>query len=75
MEFLATLLIILAFVGAAFFLINIRHIFTGQEFRGTCASNSPFLKEKLGGECSVCGKGPDEACKGDEQKRAAASGV
>jgi len=72
MQFLATLLIIFAFIGAAFFLINIRHIFTGKEFRGTCGSNSPFLKDKLG-ECSVCGKKPEEECKGDEQQRAAAA--
>jgi len=71
MEFLYTLFIVLAFIGIAFFLINLRQIFTGKEFRGTCGSNSPFLKEKLGA-CSVCGKKPEEECKGDTEQRAAA---
>ncbi|TVR76487.1 MAG: hypothetical protein EA409_13415 [Saprospirales bacterium] len=71
MEFLYTLFIVLSFIGLAFVMINIRHILTGREFRGTCGSNSPFLKDKLG-ECSVCGKKPDEECKGDESQRAAA---
>nr|MBS0037926.1 hypothetical protein [Saprospiraceae bacterium] len=72
MEFLFTLLVVLGFIGAAFFLINIRQIFTGREFRGTCGSNSPFLKNKIG-ECSLCGKKPDEECRGDAEQRAAAS--
>jgi len=32
------------------------------EFKGTCASQSPYLKNQLG-ECTVCGKNPDEECK------------
>jgi hypothetical protein len=49
------------------YLINIRQLVTGQEFRGTCASNNPMLKSKVG-ECTVCGKTADEACKMPEVK-------
>lgn len=61
-SFIATLVIIFVVFGLSFILINIRQIFTGQEFRGTCASNNPLLKNKFG-ECSVCGKLPEEDCK------------
>lgn len=62
MEFLYTLLIIFGVFGISFILINIRYIITGNEFRGTCATNNPMLKNKLG-ECNVCGKKPEEDCK------------
>lgn len=65
MEFLYTLGIIFVFFLAAFAMINIRHIFTGNEFRGTCATNNPMLTSQIG-ECSVCGKKADEACKKPE---------
>lgn len=65
MEFLYVLAIIFAFYGIAFVLINIRHILTGNEFRGTCATNNPMLKDKVG-ECSVCGRQPGEACQNPE---------
>jgi hypothetical protein len=66
-EFLYTVLIIFGVFAISFALINLRHIFTGNEFRGTCASNNPMLKEELG-ECSLCGKKADEACKMPEVK-------
>ena len=66
-EFLYTLLIIFAVFGISFAMINLRQIFTGKEFRGTCASNNPALKEQIG-ECSVCGKKADEPCKMPEIK-------
>ena len=66
-QFIYTAVIIFGIVGVSFFLLNLRQIFTGKEFRGTCASNNPMLKEKLG-ECSVCGKKADEACKMPEVK-------
>jgi len=67
MSFLYIFLIIFGTFGISFFLINIRHIFTGNEFRGTCSSNNPMVKDKFG-NCNVCGKGPDEVCKNPEEK-------
>ena len=66
-QFLYTLIIIFCVFGLSFILINIRQIFTGQEFRGTCASNNPMIKNNLG-ECTVCGKMPEEDCKMPEVK-------
>jgi len=66
-QFVYLFLVIFAIFGAAFVLINIRHLFTGNEFRGTCASNNPMLTNKIG-ECEVCGKSPDELCKMPEVK-------
>ena len=62
MEFLYTLGIIFAFFGISFILINLRQVVTGQEFRGTCATNNPMLKNQIG-DCEVCGKKPEEECK------------
>lgn len=60
-QFLYTLVIIFAVFGVSFMLINLRHIVTGNEFRGTCASNNPMLKDELG-DCTMCGKKADEEC-------------
>ncbi len=67
MEFLYILLIIFVVFGISFLLINIRHIVTGNEFRGTCATNNPMLKNQIG-ECTVCGKKPEEECQMPEVK-------
>ncbi|MFK8103379.1 MAG: hypothetical protein AB8G15_12675 [Saprospiraceae bacterium] len=69
MEFLYIFAIIFATFGISFMLINIRHIVTGNEFRGTCATNNPMLKNKIG-DCTVCGKKPEEDCKMPEVKGA-----
>lgn len=61
-EFLYTLVIIFGVFAISFIMINIRYIVSGQEFRGTCATNNPMIKNNLG-ECGVCGKKPDEDCK------------
>ena len=61
MEFLSVLTIIFITFGISFVLINLRQVVTGKEFRGTCATNNPMLKSKVG-ECTVCGKKPDEDC-------------
>lgn len=53
--------------GLSFILINIRQILTGQEFRGTCATNNPMLKNQIG-DCQVCGKKGEEVCKMPEVK-------
>ncbi len=58
---LSTFVLIFSVFLIAFVLINIRHIVTGNEFRGSCATNNPMLKNNLG-ECGVCGKKPDEEC-------------
>jgi hypothetical protein len=68
-QFLYIALIIVGLVLVSFFLINLRQIFTGQEFRGTCASNNPMVRDKVG-ECSVCGSKPGEACKQEDLKPA-----
>lgn len=67
--FFTILLIITVTFGLSFVMINIRHIITGNEFRGTCASNNPMIKNNLG-ECNVCGKTPEEDCKMPEVKPA-----
>ena len=48
-------------------MINIRQIFTGKEFRGTCATNNPMIKNKVG-DCNLCGAKADEACQMPEEK-------
>jgi hypothetical protein len=67
MQFLYTLAIIFVAFGLSFVLINIRHIITGNEFRGSCATNNPMLKNNIG-ECTVCGRTADEPC-GDPEKQ------
>jgi hypothetical protein len=54
--------IIFGLIGLGILMLNIRYIFTGKEFHGSCASNNPLIKNKFG-ECSVCGKKPEEECK------------
>lgn len=59
---LPVLLVSVALVLVAFALFSIRMLFLKKgEFRGTCASNSPFL-QKDGAVCGVCGRKPGEAC-------------
>lgn len=62
MEFLYVLGIVFGVFAVSFVLMNIRHFLTGKEFRGSCASNNPDLKNEFGA-CSVCGRLADEACK------------
>lgn len=53
---MTTLLLTLGGVGLFFALMSVRLIFIkGGEFKGTCASQSPFLN-KEGVTCSYCGK-------------------
>lgn len=61
-KFLIMFAVVFAAFTIAFLLINIRQIFTGKDFRGTCAQNNPMLRSQIG-DCSVCGKKADEACK------------
>ena len=56
------LLIIFGLFAICILLMNVRYLFTGKEFHGSCASNNPLIKNNFG-ECTVCGKKPEEACK------------
>ena len=63
---MSTVLLAIAIVGAAFALIALRILLVkGGEFRGTCATNNPMLKNEIG-ECTVCGATPGEECKGEK---------
>ncbi len=61
---MATVLLAIGFVGLFFVLMSVRLIFLKNgEFKGTCASQSPFLN-KEGATCGYCGKtvGADSSC-------------
>lgn len=60
--FISTFIIVFVTFGLAFILINLRWVVKREEFRGTCATNNPMLKNEIG-ECTVCGKKGDEVCK------------
>ena len=57
-------LVTIGFVGLFFALMSVRLLFLKDgKFKGTCASQSPFLN-KEGATCGYCGKkvGEGEAC-------------
>lgn len=59
-----TVLLGIGFVAIFFVLMSVRLIFLKKgEFKGTCASQSPFLN-KEGAACGYCGKTmtADETC-------------
>ena len=61
---MTTVLLSIALIGLFFVMMSVRLIFIkGGKFRGTCASQSPFLN-KEGGSCGMCGKkvDPGEGC-------------
>lgn len=61
---MVTLYLTLALVGLFFVFMSVRLIFLKNgEFKGTCASQSPFLN-KEGVRCGFCGKDvkPGENC-------------
>ena len=64
-QFLTVFALVFSIFFISFLLINIRQIFIGKDFRGTCAQNNPLLKTQIG-ECTVCGKKSDEMCKNSE---------
>jgi len=66
-DFLEAAAVIFGFIVVAFLLLHIKYLFTGKELSGTCASNSPYLREQLGTTCPVCGSQPGEACKAEEE--------
>lgn len=65
--FFTMLLVIFTVFGLSFLMINIRQLVVGKEFRGTCATNNPMLKNQIG-DCTVCGKKPEEECKMPEAR-------
>ncbi len=53
---MATIFLAIGFLAFFFILMSVRLIFLKKgEFKGTCASQSPFLN-KEGGTCGYCGK-------------------
>lgn len=68
-------LLALGILGLFFVLMSVRLIFLKNgEFRGTCASQSPWLN-KEGVQCGYCGKTlkpEDQAC-GDPEAHAASA--
>ena len=65
---MATVILTLAVMGMCFAMIATRILLVKDgEFKGTCSSNNPYLKDDLG-ECTVCGKKVDEPCQMDVQK-------
>lgn len=66
---MTTVLLGIGFVALFFILMSVRLIFLKNgEFKGTCASQSPFLN-KEGVTCNYCGKNlqPGDSC-GDPDK-------
>ncbi len=61
---MSTILIAIGFIALFFILMSVRLLFIKNgEFKGTCASQSPFLN-KEGATCGYCGKTvkPGDAC-------------
>jgi len=57
----AIILVALAVAGIAIKIL----LKKGGKFAGTCSSNNPLLRDKLGG-CTVCGSKPEDVCKNDK---------
>ena len=71
-----TILLSIVVLGIAVALIAVRILLVRDgEFRGTCASNNPYLPElrKTNGECWACGKPEDDECEYEGQKAGLAS--
>jgi hypothetical protein len=67
---MATVLLAIGFIGLFFVLMSVRLILKKNgEFKGTCASQSPFLN-KEGTTCGYCGKtvGSGDACGNPESE-------
>ena len=69
---MTTALIAITFLALFFVLMSVRLLLVkGGTFRGTCASQSPFLRNQ-GGTCGYCGRDMDhsQSCgKEEEEKR------
>ena len=61
--FIPTLIVSVILIALVFAGIGLRILLVKDgEFRGTCATNNPMLKNQVG-ECTVCGGKPGEDCK------------
>ena len=68
---MATVILSICLIGLAIAFLSVRLLFLKKgEFKGTCATQSPFL-EKEGIVCGVCGKVVDEdtVCEEEGKKR------
>jgi hypothetical protein len=67
---MTTVLLAIAILAIFFILMTVRlWLIKDGEFKGTCASQSPFLK-KQGESCGYCGKkvAPGDACGNPESE-------
>jgi len=68
---MVTVLLGIGLLAVFFILMSVRLLFVkGGEFKGTCASQSPYLN-KEGGTCGYCGKtvdGEGGQCKKETMK-------
>ena len=67
---MTTVILAIVLIGIFFLLMSIRLIFVkGGKFRGTCASESPFL-HKDGTSCGMCGRKvePGDQCQSSVRK-------
>ncbi len=56
---MVTIVFAIILVGSFFALMSVRMLFLKNgEFKGTCATQSPFLNQE-GIVCGVCGKSPE----------------
>ena len=63
---MTTFLVVIVLVALFFVLMSVRLLFVKNgEFKGTCASQSPFLN-KDGASCLYCGRKPGEECKNED---------
>ncbi|WP_026210705.1 hypothetical protein [Flexithrix dorotheae] len=65
---MTTVLLGVGFIGLFFILMSVRLIFLKNgEFKGTCASQSPFLQND-GVTCSLCGNDPSKCENKNKEK-------
>jgi len=67
---MTTVLLAIGILALFFILMSVRLLLIkGGEFKGTCASQSPFLNKK-GETCGYCGKkvAPGDACANPESE-------
>ncbi len=61
-----TTLIVIGFIAIFFMLMSVRILLKKDgKFKGTCASQNPFLVKEPGAPCGYCGRTSDEDGKGD----------